>query len=113
MTVPDGSGLAARLQQDISEIKEALGKITDSLKTLAVVEERVSVTQATLERAFGEVAKISLRVDRLEADMTAAKVLMAAEKVENGVRNIWVDRGIVAALVTAAQLAGRKMGLLP
>ena len=54
------------LHEDVGEIKVALGKLSDAIVKLALVEERQSQTAIALERAFSSIERLDARVDAIE-----------------------------------------------
>jgi hypothetical protein len=61
--------LAAQLKTlhaDVSEIKGALGKLTEAITKLALIEDRQIRSTEALERAFGSITKLSDRVAAVE-----------------------------------------------
>jgi regulator of replication initiation timing len=83
----DVSVLAARLQslhKDVGEIKSALGSLTEAITKLALIEERQTVTNNALERAFVALEKLEHRIGTLEKEAPL-----------NNKSNIWVDRIIM------------------
>lgn len=83
----DVSVLAARLQslhKDVGEIKSALGSLTEAITKLALIEERQTVTNNALERAFVALEKLEHRINTLEKEAPL-----------NNKSNVWVDRIIM------------------
>lgn len=96
----DVSVLSERLQflhSDVSEIKGALNELTLAINKLAVIEERQSVTTASIERAFTAIAKVEER-------------LLVLEKLapENHRIGAWVDRLVMAVVGAAIMLVWDK-----
>ena len=54
------------LHEDVSEIKSALKDLTSAITKLALIEERQTVTNAALERAFGAISRVEDRLTELE-----------------------------------------------
>lgn len=73
------------LHEDVSEIKGALKDLTFAITKLALIEERQSVTNAALERAFMAISRVEERLTDLER--------MAPM---NNQSRIWVERFILA-----------------
>jgi len=73
------------LHADVSEIKNALRDLTFAINKLALIEERQTVTNASLERAFVAITKVENRLFELErlAPM-------------NSQSRMWVERFVVA-----------------
>jgi regulator of replication initiation timing len=99
----DVSVLAARLQslhKDVGEIKSALSSLTEAITKLALIEERQTVTNNALERAFVALEKLEYRIGTLEKEAPL-----------NNKSNIWVDRIImliVGGFLVAAWEAIKK-----
>ena len=89
------------LHEDVTEIKQALGKLSDAITKLALVEERQTQAASALERTFVALDKIELRLQMLERDkkMTDQTVL-------------WVNRAVWAAVVLIGIFAAKNLGLL-
>lgn len=73
------------LHDDVSEIKGALKDLTSAITKLALIEERQSVTNAALERAFVAISRVEDRLTELErlAPM-------------NNQSRAWVERFVIA-----------------
>ncbi len=54
------------LHEDVSEIKGALRDLTSAITKLALIEERQTVTNAALERAFVAISRVEDRLTELE-----------------------------------------------
>lgn len=54
------------LHDDVSEIKGALRDLTSAITKLALIEERQTVTNAALERAFVAISRVEDRLTELE-----------------------------------------------
>jgi regulator of replication initiation timing len=99
----DVSVLAARLQslhKDVGEIKSALSSLTEAITKLALIEERQTVTNNALERAFVALEKLEVRIGTLEKEAPL-----------NNRTNIWIDRIImliVGGFLVAAWEAIKK-----
>jgi CHAD domain-containing protein len=89
------------LHEDVSEIKTALGKLSDAITKLALVEQNQNMTAEALERAFKAIERIEYRLDALER-----------AQPKNTITNIWVDRGIVALVCIGAMAIARGAGVL-
>ena len=78
------------LHEDVSEIKGALKDLTSAITKLALIEERQTVTNASLERAFVAIGRVEDRLTELErlAPM-------------NNQSRIWVERFVVAIVGAA------------
>jgi len=73
------------LHDDVSEIKGALKDLTSAITKLALIEERQSVTNAALERAFVAISRVEDRLSELER----------LAPINNQAR-AWVERFVLA-----------------
>ena len=73
------------LHEDVSEIKGALKDLTSAITKLALIEERQSVTNAALERAFGAISRVEDRLTEIER---LAPI--------NNQSRVWVERFVLA-----------------
>jgi hypothetical protein len=73
------------LHNDVSEIKSALKDLTSAITKLALIEERQTVTNNALERAFVAITRIEDRLSELEK---LAPI--------NSQSRMWVERFILA-----------------
>lgn len=73
------------LHEDVSEIKGALKDLTSAITKLALIEERQSVTNAALERAFVAISRVEDRLSELERIAPM-----------NNQSRIWVERFVIA-----------------
>lgn len=89
------------LHSDVVDMKTALNELSKAITKLALVEERQAQTANAMERAFKAIGKIEDRLSSLE--LTAPKTKET---------NTWVDRFILAIVVTAAGFVGTKLGML-
>ena len=89
------------LHEDVSEIKTALGKLSDAITKLALVEQNQNMAAEALERAFKAIERIEYRLDTLERAQS-----------KHNVTSIWVDRGIVALVSIGAMMLARGAGVL-
>jgi len=89
------------LHEDVSEIKTALGKLSDAITKLALVEQNQTMTAEALERAFKAIERIEYRLDALER-----------AQPKNTSTSIWVDRGLVALACAGAMAIARGAGVL-
>lgn len=102
--VSEDSVLSVKLEMlhtDVVEVKTALGKLSEAITKLALVEERQSQTAEAMERAFKAIGKIEDRLTALEQ--------VAPKSKET---SIWVDRLILALIAAVAGYVGKKVGLL-
>ena len=89
------------LHEDVGEIKTALGKLSDAITKLALVEQSQLQTADALERAFKAIERVENRLAKLES--TSATNSESAK---------WVDRGVVALVCAAAMAIAKSAGLL-
>jgi len=73
------------LHDDVYEIKSALKDLTSAITKLALIEERQTVTNTALERAFGAISRVEDRLSELER----------LQPINNQSR-LWVERFILA-----------------
>ena len=89
------------LHSDVVDMKLAVNELSKAITKLALVEERQLQTADAMERAFKAIGKIEDRLSALE---------LAAPKTKE--TNAWVDRFILALVMTVAGFIGTKLGLL-
>lgn len=89
------------LHEDVGEIKQALGKLSDAVTKLALVEERQTQATASMDRLFKSIEKLDARVDLLEK---------AQPDVQRAA--LWLDRITWAAVAGVAIFVASKTGLL-
>ena len=89
------------LHSDVVDMKTALNELSKAITKLALVEERQAQTANAMERAFKAIGKIEDRLSTIE--LTAPKTKETST---------WVDRFILAIVVTAAGFAGTKLGMM-
>lgn len=75
------------LETAVSEVKEAVKSIDQSLKTLASLEVRHGETRDALGRAFDQLKEIDGRVRRIEQDMPTMRLVKG-----------WVISGVVGCM---------------
>jgi hypothetical protein len=73
------------LQEDVSEIKNVMKDLAIALTKLALIEERQTVTNQTLERAFTAISRLESRLSDLER---LAPI--------NNQSRVWVERFVLA-----------------
>jgi len=73
------------LHDDVYEIKSALKDLTSAITKLALIEERQTVTNTALERAFGAISRVEDRLSELER----------LQPINNQSR-MWVERAVLA-----------------
>lgn len=90
MSSPDTAALNLKLEMlhdDVGEIKTALGKLSDAIVKLALIEERQAVANASLERAFATLERVESRVSALEQS-----------NVSTSRTSSWIDRLLTAGI---------------
>lgn len=88
------------LHSDVGEIKTALGKLSDAIVKLSLVEERQTQASMALDRAFASIERIERRLSRVELDTANANRTSK-----------WVDRGTWACASAAIVYAAKASGL--
>jgi hypothetical protein len=90
------------MHRDFVEMKVVLGKLTDAILKLAVVEERQAEFGRAQERAFQAIVSLEGRTRSLEmSSMNATRTSM------------WVDRAVTAAVAVVLYYAASRVGLIP
>ena len=89
------------LHEDITEIKVALGKLSDAIVKLALVEQKQTAASAALERAFTALEAVENRVSALEL-----------EAANSSRTSKWIDRATLGVLAAVGAMALRKLDLL-
>jgi hypothetical protein len=79
------AGKLISLHDDVSEIKGALKDLTFAITKLALIEERQTVTNTSLERAFMAIQRVEDRLFELER----------LQPIANQSR-VWVERFVIA-----------------
>ena len=100
----DAEILAVRLNllhEDVGEIKTALGKLSDAITKLALVEQNQVQTAGALERAFQAIERIERRIEKIEQAMP-----------ENAEAAKWVDRAVTASVCAVAAFIAKAIGLI-
>lgn len=101
---PDNQTLDLKLEQlhsDVGEIKSALGKLSDAIVKLALIEERQTTASASLERAFKALERVEQRVAQLEQSNVTSK------RTSN-----WMDKAVTAGIGILMILVLKKSGVL-
>ena len=101
---PDNQALDIKLEQlhsDVGEIKSALGKLSDAIIKLALIEERQTTASASLERAFKALERVEQRLSVLEQS-----------NVNNKRTSSWVDKTVTAGIGIIMILLLKKSGIL-
>ena len=89
------------LHQDVGEIKSSVNRLSEAVVQLALVEERLSTSQASLGRAFKAIERIDGRVQALEKAEPRASAM--ANRIENAV---WALGAVVCVVIL------KKAGLI-
>jgi CHAD domain-containing protein len=101
---PDNQAIDVKLEQlhsDVGEIKSALGKLSDAIIKLALIEERQTTASASLERAFKALERVEQRLSVLEHS-----------NVNNKRTSGWVDKTVTAGIGIIVILVLKKSGIL-
>lgn len=88
------------LHEYVGEIKIALGKLSDAITKLALVEQQQTQTALALERAFTALDKLEKRVDTLERKSPTH---------DRAAR--WVDQAVLGAVIVILLFVAKKVGL--
>jgi Mg2+ and Co2+ transporter CorA len=89
------------LHEDVGEIKTALGKLSDAITKLALVEQSQLQTADALERAFKAIERVEMRLEKLEES-----------SVKNSESSKWVDRAAGAVITALVAAALKAIGVL-
>jgi CHAD domain-containing protein len=89
------------LHEDVGEMRSAIGRLTDAVTKLALLEERQSQAAAALERAFGVLERVEARLHSLEMQLPQARRV-----------NIWIDRAVYACVGVLFMLVLKKSGIV-
>jgi hypothetical protein len=101
-------GFAAQLsalQENVTEIKTALLRLSDAVTKLALVEERQTQASLAIDRAFSAIERIEQRLSTVERDMSLGKNQQAAA-------SLWIDRAVVFLVTAALMFIARNTGLM-
>lgn len=101
---PDNQTLDLKLEvlhSDVTEIKSALGKLSDAIIKLALIEERQTTASAALERAFATLERVENRLNLLEQASVNSKRTSG-----------WVDKTVTAGIGMVMLLVLKKTGIL-
>lgn len=101
---PDYQTLDVRLDMlhaDVGEIKSALGRLSEAIIKLALIEERQAQSSASLERAFKSLERVEARVAALEHANINSKRTSG-----------WIDKLVTAAVGIVILLVLKKSGIL-
>lgn len=89
------------LHEDVTEVKNALNKLTDAVTKLALLEERQLHAAAAQERAFAALERVESRLHKLEQFLPNAKRT-----------SVWVDRAVLFVIGLAAMYVAKTVGLV-
>lgn len=89
------------LHSDVSEMRTAMRELTAAMSKLALVEERLIQTAASLGRAFDAIEKLQTRLESLE------KIGISAVRASK-----WLDRLIWAAASAAVIFIAKQTKLI-
>lgn len=89
------------LHEDVGEIKTALGKLSDAITKLALVEQSQLQTADALERAFKAIERVEMRLEKLEES-----------SIKNSESSKWVDRAAGAVITALVAAALKAIGVL-
>ena len=89
------------LHADVGEIKSSVNRLSEAVVQLALVEERLATSQASLGRAFKAIERIESRLLAVEKSQPHATAM--ANRIENAV---WALGAVVAVVVL------KKTGLM-
>lgn len=89
------------LHKDVGEIKQSVDKLSDAVVKLALVEERVATSQATLQRAFNAIEKTMAEIEKLSHRVSALEraqpqTTLMAQRVENA---LWACGAVICIVV--------------
>ena len=111
ITIPETTLLAERIEQvqkDVGEMKGSLSTMATALSKLAIVEERQSSAAQSVERAFGEIAKL-----KSDNELAWERIrTLESVSIESKGRNIWVDRALTGTVMLAGWLLAKALGLI-
>ena len=96
--------LAVRLDAlhgDVGEIKIALGRLSDAITKLALVEQQQTQTALALERAFNALDKLEKRVEMIE------RTSPDSERTSR-----WIDQAVLGGIVLLLLFVAKKVGLM-
>ncbi|CAB4130946.1 hypothetical protein UFOVP121_47 [uncultured Caudovirales phage] len=100
----DNQALDIKLEQlhsDVGEIKSALGKLSDAIIKLALIEERQTTASASLERAFKALERVEHRISVLEqSNVTSRRT------------NGWVDKFVITTTGVTLIFILKKSGIM-
>lgn len=88
------------LHEDVGEIKAALGKMSEAITKLALVEQNQMQTAEAIERAFQAIERVERRIEKLEH---------ASWQSSDSAK--WIDRAIVAAITVGGMVLLKTLGI--
>ena len=88
------------LHEDVGEIKSALGKMSEAITKLALVEQNQMQTAEAIERAFQAIERVERRIEKLERSSW-----QSSDSAK------WVDRAIVAAITVGGMALLKALGV--
>ena len=88
------------LHEDVSDIKTALGKLTDAVTRLALVEQALAQVASTQERVFRALDAQDTRLKSVETSMPELKKTTT-----------WMDKAVIAIASALFAFAMFKFGL--
>lgn len=88
------------LHEDVGDIKLALGKLTDAVTRLALVEQALAQVSSTQERAFRAIEGHEARISGLETSMPELKKTTT-----------WMDKAVIAAVSALFAFTMFKYGI--
>lgn len=97
----------AALHEDVGDMKNALGKLTEAIAKLAVIEQQQSQSAGAIERAFKTIEKIEGRCEKAESRIAAIELQMPMVTQTSG----WVERVVVALVGAALMFMAKQAGL--
>lgn len=89
------------LHEDVTEIKQALGKLSDAITKLALVEQSQAQAADALERAFKAIERIENRLMVLEQAQT-----------KNLSTSNWVDWALKGGVAVLLAFVAKSVGLI-
>jgi hypothetical protein len=93
------------LAEDITDMRQALSKLSDAITTLALVEERQVHAHNAMERAFAALDRLEIRLSNVERDQNM-------RLSQQDMTTKWVDRAVVFLVTAAVMFLARKTGLM-
>lgn len=108
-----------RMREDMGDLRAVVGKLTDAVTKLAVVEERQIADRVALERAFLAIQKADERctamfekcVEKMERTEGRVDVLEQAAPMQAQTSQ-WIMTAVWAVVAAAAMYAAKKLGII-